>query len=58
MKAPSAINDPAHWRQRADEARRLAEQIADADARQALQDIASSYDRLAKLAEGRPIQQQ
>lgn len=58
MKAPIAINDPAHWRQRAEEARRMAEQVADADARRALQDIASSYDRLARLAEVRPIQQE
>ena len=47
MKAPIAINDPAHWRQRADESRRMAQQLTDADARQALQDIASvSYTHL------------
>jgi hypothetical protein len=57
MKAPSAINDPAHWRQRADDARRMAEQLGDAAAKQALQEIAASYERLAKLAEERPIQQ-
>jgi hypothetical protein len=35
----------------------MAQQLTDADARQALQDIASSYERLAKIAEGRAIQQ-
>lgn len=57
MKAPIAINDPALWRQRAEEARRMAEQVADADARQALREVAASYERLARLAEERPIQQ-
>jgi hypothetical protein len=53
-----AINDPAYWRQRADEARRLADQLTDAVAKQALQEVASSYEQLAELAEDRPIQQE
>ena len=57
MKVPIPVNDPAHWRQRADEARRMAEQLSDPAVKQALLDVAASYDRLAKLAEERPIQQ-
>lgn len=57
MKVPPPINDPSHWRQRADEARRIAEQLTDAAARQAMQEVAASYERLAKLAEERPLQQ-
>jgi hypothetical protein len=46
-----SINDPAHWRQRAEEARRIAEQLADAVAKQTMLDIARSYDNLAELTE-------
>ena len=45
------INDPAHWRERAEEARRVAEQLADAVAKEMMLDIARSYNSLAKLAE-------
>jgi len=41
------INDPAYWRERADEARRIAEQLADAVAKQTMLEIANSYDNLA-----------
>jgi hypothetical protein len=54
MKATSQINDPAYWRERAEEARRMAEQSGDdAVSRQILRDIAASYDELAELAEAR-----
>ena len=43
------INDPAYWRERADEARRIAEQLADAVAKQTMLEIANSYDALAVL---------
>jgi hypothetical protein len=56
MKAPSATNDPAHWRTRADEARQMGEQTADAVVRQAMQEVAAAYERLAKLTEERPLQ--
>jgi hypothetical protein len=45
------INDPAYWRERAEEARRIAEQLADAVAKQTMHDIARSYDNLAELTE-------
>ena len=51
-----AINDPAYWRQRADEARRLSEQLTDPVAKDALQQVAASYEQLATLVAQRPIQ--
>jgi hypothetical protein len=56
MKAPSAINDPAYWRQRAEEARRLAGELTEPAAKQAMQEVAASYERLAQLAQDRPLQ--
>jgi hypothetical protein len=47
------INDPAYWRQRAEEAQRLAEQLDDPVAKQTMQDIAKSYEQLAALAQQR-----
>jgi hypothetical protein len=47
------INDPAYWRERAEEARRIAEQLADAVAKDMMLDIARSYDNLAKIGEER-----
>ena len=49
-----SINDPAYWRERADETRRVAGQMADAFAKQTLLDIARYYDNLAALTETRP----
>jgi hypothetical protein len=46
------LNDPAHRRERAEEARRVTETLADPKARQTMLEIADSYDRLAK---GAPI---
>ena len=48
-----SINDPASWRERAEEARRIAEQLVDAVAKDMMLDIARSYDSLAKIAEER-----
>jgi hypothetical protein len=50
----SSINNPAYWRERADEVRRMAEKLADAFTKQTLLDIARSYDNLAALTETRP----
>jgi hypothetical protein len=50
----SLINDPAYWRERAEEARRIAEQLADAVAKQTMLEIARSYDNLAELTEKHP----
>ncbi len=44
------INDPAHWRQRAKEARALADQMDDPQSKQAMMRIAEDYERLAERA--------
>ena len=54
MNKPSPIDDPAQWRQKADEARRMADQLADPEAKQTMLEIAASYELLAKIAEARP----
>lgn len=52
MREP-ILDDPEHWRRRAEETRRVAEQLDDPVAKQILLDIANSYDQLAKSAEAR-----
>jgi len=49
----SFINDPQHWRGRAEEARTLAEQMSDETSKQMMLRIADDYDRLAERAEHR-----
>ena len=49
----SFINDPAHWRQRAEEARTIAEQMSDLNSKDAMLRIAKDYERLAERAEHR-----
>ena len=49
----SFINDPEHWRQRAEEMRTLADGISDEEARATMLKIAEDYERLAKRAEQR-----
>ena len=53
MQAATEINDPAYWRQRAEEARRLASQLDDAVAKQTMLDIAKSYEQLALITQAR-----
>jgi hypothetical protein len=53
MDAKSQINDPALWRQRAEEVRRIAEQQHDAVSQKLLRDIADLYEQLARLVEVR-----
>jgi hypothetical protein len=48
------IDDPTYWRGRANEARRMAEQVADTFAKQTLLDIARSHANLAALTKTRP----
>ena len=43
-------NDPEHWRERAAEARALAEKMTDATGKKAMSEIADSYDRIAARA--------
>ena len=44
------FNDPAHWQQRAEEARVLAEQMKDEVTKQLMMGIAQDYDTLALRA--------
>jgi hypothetical protein len=53
MADPSYINDPAHWRQRAEEARTVAGQISDPDVKVAMLRIADEYEHLARRAAAR-----
>jgi hypothetical protein len=47
------LDNPQHWRKRAQEARALAGQMDDPHTKRALLDIAGRYDRLAERAEER-----
>jgi hypothetical protein len=49
----SSINDPGHWRQRAKEARAIADQMNDPQSKAAMQRIAKDYEHLAERAEQR-----
>ena len=52
MSHPS-FHDPKHWRQRAAEARQLAEMMTDDVSKQMMLGIAQDYDNLATRAEVR-----
>jgi hypothetical protein len=47
------INNPQHWRDRAEEARVNAEQMSDPEAKRMMLEIAEGYLRLAERAEQR-----
>jgi hypothetical protein len=47
------IDDPSHWRQRAQEARAEADKMSDAELKQTMLEIAAAYDGLAEMAERR-----
>ncbi len=46
----TVFNDPARWKVRAEEARMLASQLGDGDAREALLGIAIAYEGMAVRA--------
>ena len=50
---PASIHNPEHWRERAAEARAVADGLADAEARKAMLKIAADYEKLAMRAEYR-----
>jgi len=45
------INDPEHWRKRAEQMRALAQGIKDAQSKITIRRIANEYDKLAERAE-------
>jgi hypothetical protein len=49
----SHLNDPEHWRDRAKEARAMAEGMTDSVSKQKMLDVAANYEHLAKRAEDR-----
>jgi bacterioferritin (cytochrome b1) len=51
---PSHVfDDPKHWRQRAEQARALAEQMSDPASREMMLGIVKDYEQLAEWAEQR-----
>jgi len=50
---PDSVLDNQHWRERAEEARSIAEQLSDPDAKRMMLRIADDYERLAQHAERR-----
>ncbi len=54
----SLIVSPKHWRDRAEEARLLAEDMGDTVSREMMLRIATEYDQLAKRARERSIARQ
>jgi hypothetical protein len=47
------INDPKHWRDRAEEARAVADEFTDPDAKRRMLRTAEDYEELARRAEKR-----
>jgi hypothetical protein len=47
------INDPSHWRKRAEETRDLAKRVIDDAARKRLSDLAKEFERIAMGVEDR-----
>ena len=51
LKQPQRTSDPEYWRFRAKNTRELAAETRDVSAKKILEEVASSYERLAELAE-------
>jgi hypothetical protein len=51
----SVVNDPEHWRSRAEEARSIADGLHGPEAKRVMLDIAEGYDHLAERAEQRRL---
>jgi hypothetical protein len=47
----SILDDPEHWRNRAEEPRNVAEQMSDPEAKRTMFRVASDYEKLAAHAE-------
>ena len=47
---PLIHNDPEHWRKRAEEARKLANEMTDPVGKKAMLEIAEKYDRIVEQA--------
>lgn len=55
---PPIVYDIKHWRDRADEARQMADHITDPAAKDAMLQVADGYDRLAERAAARKVEHQ
>ena len=53
MDRRSFLNDPGHWRERAEEARTRADQLDDPQCKSGMLRIAHDYELLAERAEAR-----
>ena len=53
MAETHILDDPQHWRDRAEEVRSLADQMSDPQTRRMLESVADDYETLAKGAEER-----
>ena len=50
---PSRVNDPKHWRDKAEEARAKADGMTDPQAKETMEHVAEDYERLAAHADKR-----
>jgi hypothetical protein len=55
MPTPNLLNDPAHWRRRAREARSIADQLDDPAAKKTMHEVAQHYEQLAAIADTRAV---